>query len=50
MNAFWNKELGDVETAPAQFMLLVMCDDEKQQLALLQRFKGEGLAVKALVS
>jgi hypothetical protein len=31
-------------------MLLVLCDDEKQQLALLQRFQGEGLAVKALLS
>jgi hypothetical protein len=38
------------QSAPAQFMLLVMCDDEKQQLALLQRFQGEGLQVKALLS
>jgi hypothetical protein len=38
------------QTAPAQFMLLVMCDDEKQQLALLERFQGEGLAVKVLLS
>jgi hypothetical protein len=38
------------QTAPAQFMLLVLCDDEKQQLALLERFQGEGLAVKALLS
>ena len=38
------------QTAPAQFMLLVMCDDEKQQLALLERFQGEGLQVKALLS
>jgi hypothetical protein len=37
------------QTAPAQFMLLVICD-EKQQLALLERFQGEGLAVKALLS
>jgi hypothetical protein len=38
------------QTAPAQFMLLVLCNDEKQQLALLERFHGEGLAVKALLS
>ena len=38
------------QTAPAQSMLLVMCDDEKQQLALLERFQGEGLAVKVLLS
>jgi hypothetical protein len=31
-------------------MLLVLCDDEKQQLALLERFQAEGLAVKALLS
>ena len=28
------------QTAPAQFMLLVMCDDEKQQLALLEPLPG----------
>jgi hypothetical protein len=38
------------QTPPAQFLLLVTCDDEKQQLALLERFQGEGLAVKALLS
>jgi hypothetical protein len=38
------------QTTPAQFMLLVMCDDEKQQLELLERFQGEGLVVKALLS
>jgi hypothetical protein len=31
-------------------MLLVMCADEKQQLALLERFQSEGLAVKVLLS
>jgi hypothetical protein len=38
------------QTAPAPFMLLVMCADEKQQLALLERFQGEGLAVEVLLS
>jgi hypothetical protein len=37
------------QTALAQFMLLVMCE-EQQQLALLERFKCEGLAVKVLLS
>jgi hypothetical protein len=34
----------------AQFMLLVMCKDEKQQLELLARFQGEGLECKCLLS
>jgi hypothetical protein len=38
------------QAAPSQFMLLVLCDDESQQLALLERFQGEGLQVKALLS
>lgn len=33
-----------------QFMVLVMCRDEKQQLELIERFVGEGLEVKALLS
>jgi hypothetical protein len=33
-----------------QYMVLVMCSDEKQQLALLERFQGEGLTCKALLS
>jgi hypothetical protein len=35
---------------PEQFLLLVTCRDEKHQVELLQRFKGEGIQVKALVS
>jgi hypothetical protein len=38
------------QVVPAQYMLLVMCSDEKQQLALLERFEAEGLACKALLS
>jgi hypothetical protein len=34
----------------AQYMVLVMCRDEKQQVAFLERFAAEGLEVKALLS
>jgi hypothetical protein len=33
-----------------QFLVLVVCQDEKQQLELLERFQAEGLACKALLS
>jgi hypothetical protein len=33
-----------------QHMVLLMCADEKQQLALLERFLAEGLECKALLS
>jgi hypothetical protein len=35
------------QVVPQQYMLLVMCADEKQQLALLERFQSEGLECKA---
>ena len=35
---------------PEQFLLLVTCRDEKQQVELLQRFHDEGIQVKALIS
>lgn len=38
------------QNLPAQYLVLVMCRDEGQQLALLERFAGEGLEVKALMS
>ena len=38
------------QDVPAQYMVLVMCSDEKQQLALLERFLGEGFQCKALLS
>jgi len=38
------------QTVPEQYMLLVMCQDEKHQLALLARFQGEGLECKVLLS
>src|SRR5262249_9368726 len=31
------------QAVPAQYMVLVMCSDERQQLELLERFGGEGL-------
>lgn len=34
----------------SQYLVLVTCPDENQQLELLQRFKQEGLTCKALVS
>ena len=33
----------------AQYMVLVMCKDESQQLELLGRFAAEGLDCKALL-
>src|SRR5262249_6918347 len=38
------------QTVPEQYMLLVMCQDGKQQLALLARFQGEGLEYKVSLS
>jgi hypothetical protein len=36
------------QEVPAQFMVLVMCKDEKQQVQLIERFLAEGLHCKAL--
>jgi hypothetical protein len=38
------------QVVPQQYMLLVLCADEKQQLALLERFQAEGLECKVLLS
>jgi hypothetical protein len=38
------------QTVPEQYMVLVTCKDEKQQLELLERFGNEGLPCKALLS
>ncbi len=35
---------------PEQFMVLIRCRDEKEQVELLERFQREGMACKALVS
>jgi hypothetical protein len=33
-----------------QFLILVTCRDEKEQVEMLRRFKDDGLACKALVA
>ena len=38
------------QVVPEQFMLLVMCKDEKHQLELLAWFQAEGLECKVLLS
>jgi hypothetical protein len=35
---------------PEQYLVLVECEDEREQAALLERFKAEGLKCKALMS
>jgi hypothetical protein len=35
---------------PEQWLILVTCRDEKQQAELLERFRGEGLECKALLT
>jgi hypothetical protein len=35
---------------PSQFLILITCRDERQQIVLLKRFAAEGLECKALVS
>ena len=49
------KELQDLDQMPAdeppeQFLVLIDCGDEEQQIALLERFQKEGLRCRALVS
>jgi hypothetical protein len=38
-----------VPLGPAQFLILLTCQDEKHQVELLRRFHGEGLDCRALV-
>jgi hypothetical protein len=38
------------QAIPEQYLVLVTCRDEKQQVELLERFRGEGLECKALLS
>jgi hypothetical protein len=38
------------QVVPEQYMLLVICSDEKHQLALLERFQADGLQCKCLLS
>jgi hypothetical protein len=39
-----------VEMGAEQYLILVTCRDEKEQVALLGRFQGEGLECKALLA
>jgi hypothetical protein len=39
----------EVVMGPEQFLVLVTCRDEAQQVALLRRLSGEGLECRALL-
>jgi hypothetical protein len=39
-----------VDATAAQYLILITCRDEEQQIALLGRFHGEGLECKVLLS
>jgi hypothetical protein len=39
-----------VDLGPAQFLVLVTCRDERQQVELLERFRRDGLECNALLS
>jgi hypothetical protein len=43
-------ESKEVQMGPAQFLVLVTCRDEAQQVELLERFEAEGIECKALIS
>src|SRR5262249_11341634 len=43
-------ELVGLEGVPAQYLVLVTCRDEGQQVALLERFRREGLECRAQLS
>ncbi len=43
-------ESKSAKPVPEQFLILIECQDEEHQVALLARFQGEGLACKALLS
>jgi len=40
----------EIDAVPEQYLVLITCRDEKHQVELLQRFQGEGLPCKALLS
>jgi hypothetical protein len=39
-----------VGLGPEQWLILITCRDERQQVELLARFQAEGLACRALLS
>jgi hypothetical protein len=44
----WKKPISQV--IPEQYLVLVVCQSEKEQVELIERFQGEGLECKALMS
>jgi hypothetical protein len=44
------KESRATDPGPEQWLVLVTCRDEKQQLELLERFQQEGLEARALLA
>ena len=45
-----NEPASGFQTIKEQFLILVTCRDEKEQVDLLRRFKDEGWECKALVA
>jgi hypothetical protein len=43
-------EKADITSIPEQFLILVECRDENQQIELLRRFQSEGMECRALLS
>jgi hypothetical protein len=43
------KAAREAALGPAQFLLVLTCRDEKQQVELLARFRADGIECKALV-
>jgi hypothetical protein len=39
-----------IDAVPEQYLLLITCRDEQHQVELLERFQGEGLPCKVLLS
>jgi hypothetical protein len=48
--ALEDKPRRQIDGVPEQFLLLITCRDERHQVELLERFRTEGLACKALLS
>lgn len=45
-----HKDRPGIQSFPEQFLILITCRDEKHQVEMLERFNGEGVKCKALVS
>jgi hypothetical protein len=50
VESLWEPAERQVDTVPEQYLILVTCRDEKEQVELLTRLQGEGLECKALLS